>query len=328
MGKNYKLPSRMAAEKFARLSACFLLACIAGCVSSSKNSKASTNTPGAVASAALAAPVMQQGDGFTAAVSPAQVPDGSLVLVNVSFEKPFSGKITATFEDKTFSFYPMNDVPGGATQFQGAFGVPHSHKVGAAQVSVTVEGLKPVTAGFTVVDGQYNSEVLKVAARKVNPLKKDMPRIIREIAEINKIYGTETLKKYWNGPFQTPLNTFITDPYGTKRLYNGQLKNYHGGLDYRAAVGTPIFSAGTGNVVLAKELFYSGGTVIIDHGYGLLTMYFHMSKIEVKKGQIVKTHELLGLSGKTGRVTGPHLHWQAVIHQVKVNPMGLVEELK
>jgi murein DD-endopeptidase MepM/ murein hydrolase activator NlpD len=319
----------MAAEKFVQLrawkvlSSAFLLVLVSGCVSSQK-------TPAPSQTVAVApAPVSTEtvAEGYSIQVSPAQVPDGSIVLIDVSFKQPFSGKVSATFEDKTFSFYPIGPK-GESTHFQAAFGVPHNHKLGSAEVTVSVDGMKTTTAGFTVVDGNYKSEVLKVAARKVNPLKRDMVRIKRELGEIGEIYKIETPEKYWDGPFQLPLHSIITDPFGTKRLYNGQLKNYHGGLDFRAAVGTPIFSAGAGKVVLAKDLFYSGNTVIIDHGYGLLTMYFHMSKLGVKKGQMVSAHEQLGLSGKTGRVTGPHLHWQAVIHQVKVNPMGLVEELK
>jgi len=91
---------------------------------------------------------------------------------------------------------------------------------------------------------------------------------------------------------------------------------------------TPVYSAAPGIVVLAKNLFYTGNTVMIDHGYGIITLYAHMTELKVKKDDVVEQRRLLGLSGKTGRVSGPHLHWQAVVHHVKVNPIGLTEVMR
>lgn len=263
---------------------------------------------------------------YAAALSQSKVPDGALEIVDVTFTQPMSGKVSASFEERGFELYPVGE--GQTTHYQGLFGIPHGHKPGKAGLVIHPEGQQPVTLGFEIVDGQYPSETLKVDNRKVNPRKRDRIRIKRELVEINEVYRTETRTRYWQGAFAHPINSAITDGFGAKRLYNGQLRNYHGGMDFKAVIGTPIRSAGAGRVLLAKDLFYSGGTVIIDHGYGLLTMYFHMSKIGVKKGQPVSAQELLGLSGKTGRVTGPHLHFQVVVHEVKVNPLNLFEGLK
>lgn len=256
------------------------------------------------------------------------VADGSLNIINVHFVKPFQGKLTGKFEEKTFAFYPLDESAKGASEFQALFGVPHAHAPGKVAVTVEPEGHFSTDLSFEIVDGKYPSETLKVDNRKVNPRKKDLVRIKKEMVEIGEVYRTETLKRYWKDAFIRPVESPLTDSFGIKRLYNGQLRNFHGGLDFKAPMGTPIHAAGSGRVILAKDLFYSGGTVIIDHGYGLLTMYFHMSKIGVKKDQMVESNDLLGLSGKSGRVTGPHLHFQVVVHQVKVNPMGLFEELR
>ena len=137
-----------------------------------------------------------------------------------------------------------------------------------------------------------------------------------------------TLKKFWQGPFELPIQSRVTSAFGTRRVYNGVLKSFHTGLDLKAAMNTPIHAAAPGIVALSKNLFYTGNTVILDHGYGILTVYAHMNLRKVKVGDVVDVQQILGLSGKTGRVNGPHLHWQGIAHQVKVNPLGLVQVVK
>ncbi|MGZ3688040.1 MAG: M23 family metallopeptidase, partial [Bdellovibrionota bacterium] len=179
-----------------------------------------------------------------------------------------------------------------------------------------------------VVDGNYPSETLHVAGKHVNPSPRMMPRIQREQHEAAAIYDRLTKVKYWNGPFQMPVKSAITSAFGSKRIYNGELKNFHPGVDLKAPMRTRIRAAAPGVIVMAKNLYYTGNTVMIDHGYGVITLYAHMSKLKVKKGQLVRSGQLLGLSGMTGRVTGPHLHWQAVIHHVKINPLDLTKVMR
>lgn len=253
------------------------------------------------------------------------MPDGSLVVVTLRFRTSYYGKISAKFEDQSSPFFPVPEI--GPNVYQALFGVVHSHKPQAAMVKIVgddVEGSLP----FEIVDGGYPAETLKVDNSRVNPPKKVMKRILREIKEVNEVYAIFTPERYWKGSFKLPIDSKITSVFGTKRIYNGKLKNFHGGLDLKAPEGTPIHATGAGTVVLAKNLYYSGNTVIIDHGFGLLTMYFHMSKFKVKKGDAVEAGDLLGLSGKTGRVTGPHLHWQVIINKIKVNPADLLEVAK
>jgi murein DD-endopeptidase MepM/ murein hydrolase activator NlpD len=264
-----------------------------------------------------------QGD-VDAALSSPKVADGSLMVVTAHFKKPYKGALNGKFEDESFVFFPIGD---GQSDYEAIFGVPHSHAPGVVTLAISGDGVYK-TIPFEVVDGNYKSETLKVDNSRVNPPKKVMKRILEEQKETGAVYAMVTPQKYWNGPFKFPIQSRVTSPFGTKRVYNGQLKGYHGGLDLKAHDGTPIHAAAPGKVVLAKNLYYSGNTVILDHGYGLMTLYFHMTKIKAKPGQVVNTGDLLGLSGHTGRVTGPHLHWQAVVGKVKVNPMGLIEVLK
>ena len=112
--------------------------------------------------------------------------------------------------------------------------------------------------------------------------------------------------------------------FGHRRVFNGQPRAPHSGADLRARTGTPILAANSGRVVLAKDLFYSGNAVFIDHGLGLFTTYLHLSKIDVAVGDIVEQGQQIGLAGATGRVTGPHLHWGVRLLDARVDPFSLV----
>ena len=176
-----------------------------------------------------------------------------------------------------------------------------------------------------IVDGKYKPEHLKVKSSKAVFSPRDKKRIQREAKEANKIYHTITKKSYIDQPFTPPMKSKVTSRFGNKRLFNGVLKSYHSGTDFRAATGVPIVSANAGIVVIAKNRFFAGNSVVIDHGRGIFTQYYHMSKIKVKVGDWVDKGQLLGLAGATGRVTGPHLHFGAKVQGVTVDPMQFLE---
>ena len=154
-----------------------------------------------------------------------------------------------------------------------------------------------------------------------------MKRIKKEAAEIGRLYRSPRMIKDWQGAFEFPIQSAVTSQFGTRRVFNGEMKSFHQGLDLKAPEGTPIAAPAGGKVVLAKDLYMTGNTIILDHGYGLFTIYAHMSVMRAKLGTLVKKGELLGLSGMTGRASGPHLHWGAVVHLLKVNPMDLIRVL-
>jgi len=166
---------------------------------------------------------------------------------------------------------------------------------------------------------------LKVAPKHVSPPKKDLIRIQKENRILNKVYATRTPQTLWSEEYVIPVDSVMTSPYGVKRIYNGQLNSFHKGLDLRAPTGTPIYAPKAGRVVLARDLFYTGNTVILDHGWGVFTIYAHMSQLSVKEGDSVVVRDRLGLSGSTGRSTGPHLHWGAAVGKYKVNPADLMK---
>jgi murein DD-endopeptidase MepM/ murein hydrolase activator NlpD len=187
---------------------------------------------------------------------------------------------------------------------------------------------KSKVLNLKVEDGKYEKETIHVQKSKVNPTdKKVKARTSKEYAEAMKIYGTITPKNYVTSPYIVPMNSKITSDFGKARVYNDTLKGYHSGTDFRAKIGTPIIASNDGKVVLAANRFYSGNSIIIDHGEGIYTCYYHMSQFRVKKGDMVKKGEVLGLSGDTGRITGPHLHFSARVGGIQVDPLQLVNLL-
>lgn len=179
----------------------------------------------------------------------------------------------------------------------------------------------PVTIGHA----KYRNISLSVPRQFTEPDEEMQIRINEEKELKAEIFNRPTTHRWWSGPFVAPIDSVVTDPYGTQRRFNGKVQNQHYGTDFKADEGTPIAAMNTGTVVLAREMFYEGGLVVINHGQGLFTLYMHLSKIFVNEGEFVPKLHVIGLSGGTGRATRPHLHvgvrWQGIY----VNPESLLK---
>jgi len=219
--------------------------------------------------------------------------------------------------------------PGSADGVYFALlGIPYYTKPGPQKLKLVYSGPsgeKSRLFAFQVVAGKYKTDILKVDGRRVNPNPKDLQRAKREQQEVKDVYASGIRESLWEGKFQLPVDNDISSRFGNRRVFNGQLKSYHNGLDFRAPKGTPVCASNSGVVRLAKNLFYSGNAVIIDHGTQIFTIYAHLSKIEAAAGRRVEKGQLLGLSGATGRVSGPHLHWGVKLGGIAVNPLQFVE---
>ena len=192
-----------------------------------------------------------------------------------------------------------------------------------------VNGLKSgdETIVFKIVEGEYKKEKITVEGSKVTPPKDVLKRIEEEREEANKIYATANVGLKFDSKFILPMSSAVTSPFGTARVFNGTLKSYHGGTDFRAAVGSSVIAANDGVVVIAKDRYYAGGSVVIDHGEGIYTQYYHLSALNVKVGQSVKKGDTIALSGASGRVSGPHLHFGVIVGGVQVNPINFVKKI-
>ncbi len=206
--------------------------------------------------------------------------------------------------------------------------IPISYRSFFGDKNVTVLYKNGSTAlALHVKKKAYPFETITVAPSKVKPNKKQQERTSREYKEAMKIYHTSTPKRYWKEAFIYPLQAKITSDFGTARMFNGSLKSFHSGTDFRAKTGTPIHATNDGIVVIAKNRYYAGNSVVIDHGEGIYSCYYHLSALHVKLGERVKQGEQIGLSGATGRVSGPHLHYAMMIQGVQVNPLQFHEQI-
>lgn len=186
---------------------------------------------------------------------------------------------------------------------------------------------KTVSIPLTIHAVSYPIETLSVDPAKVTPPAEALERIERERLQAKTIYGHFSPIRYWNKGFIKPLESNITSEYGSARTYNGTLQSYHGGVDLRARTPTAIHASNDGIVVLAEDRYYSGGTIIIDHGEGLYSCYFHLSRYDVNVGDYVHQGDVIALSGDTGRITGPHLHFGFMVHGVQTDPLDLIEKI-
>ena len=170
----------------------------------------------------------------------------------------------------------------------------------------------------------YRTGSLSVQPKFVEPSPEALKQIQAEAQLKAKVFAASTAEPLWTGSFHSPVTAAATDSFGTRRMFNGKLASVHKGMDYRASVGTPVRAANKGVVVLARPLYYEGNCVVIDHGMGLFTISMHFSRIDVKEGQHVVAGDQLGLSGATGRVTGPHLHWAVRWQGAYLDPAKLL----
>ena len=180
---------------------------------------------------------------------------------------------------------------------------------------------------FTVADKRYDEQRLKVTnQRHVEPSKEDLERIDRERKRIDAALGNFAAGRVPQFVLRAPVDGRRSSSFGLRRFFNDQPRNPHTGMDIAAPTGTPILSPAPGVVTDTGDYFFNGNTVFVDHGQGVVTMYCHLSRIDVKPGDEVATGTPLGRVGATGRVTGPHLHWGVAVNRAMVDPALFLAE--
>jgi murein DD-endopeptidase MepM/ murein hydrolase activator NlpD len=171
---------------------------------------------------------------------------------------------------------------------------------------------------------RFETRRLQVDPKLVNPPESEAERIRQEAKAMAEAFAILTRERFWRGPFDAPVPGTATSSFGRLTVTNGKPAGRHQGADFRAATGTPIRAPNAGRVVLAQSLYFAGNTVIIDHGLGVFSLLAHLSRIDVEPGAVVARGEVLGQSGATGRVTGPHLHWAVRFGDMSVDPIELM----
>jgi murein DD-endopeptidase MepM/ murein hydrolase activator NlpD len=238
---------------------------------------------------------------------PQELQTGAACLFVVQLEGP-SSKVNGKWMGHDLSFFQGRD----AHDWYGLAGVDME----------ALPGTYPLDVAATMPDGEivhlardvqvgpsnYKTVSLRVPDRFVKPDAAALRQIESDKRAKKIAFSHQTPAPEWSGDFLAPAGSVVSDSFGTRRVFNGQLASIHRGLDFRVKSGSPVLAANSGEVVLARDMFYEGNCVIIDHGGQLMTVYMHLSRLEVAAGQKVTKGEVIGLSGATGRATGPHLH--------------------
>jgi murein DD-endopeptidase MepM/ murein hydrolase activator NlpD len=266
----------------------------------------------------------QDGSLLTVSVSSRALQPGSVVMLTVTSKTPIS-----TLTGQAFG-RPVRFWTAGANQWQGLVAAGLEAKPGAYDVQLTgTDASGRAVAGkaaLSVVRKQFETRRLKVGNEFVNPPAAEAERIAAEAKRLASLF-TQATPRAWRGPFHVPVPGAATSSFGRLTVLNGEPRGRHQGADFRAASGTPVVAPNAGRVVLAEDLYFSGNTVIIDHGLGMFSLLAHLSRIDVAAGRDVFRGEALGASGATGRVTGPHLHWALRLSEFSVDPLSVVAVL-
>jgi murein DD-endopeptidase MepM/ murein hydrolase activator NlpD len=273
------------------------------------------------------------------------------LLASHAFARP-GGKATVTQPTEVFQGDIVTiKIPGvGLTAVEGRMGkatIPfyrnpkgdYTALVGAdleAKPGLMILTVKATTSTGTERDRQvtlrvkpksFKRESFSVASEFDQLSPETLERIRHDQEQFSRAFLSSTPDRIWEGAFALPLSSEVTSPFGYRRIINGTPRAPHTGVDLKAAVGTPVIAANHGRVALVGDFFFSGHSVVLDHGGGLYTVYFHLAEHQVELGVPVRKGDVIGLSGMTGRVTGPHLHWGARINGARVDPFELLHKL-
>ncbi len=244
---------------------------------------------------------------------PDKVSQGRGFLVKIQDTAPFSGKIIWRQKEIPFT---AKEMTGGYTAHV-LLGMPIDAK-NKEFVTLSVNN-KKITKEITPLPVKWVTHKLTVAPKYVEPPKEVLDRLQKERTVTKKILATISPDPTWQLPFTRPVKGTISGSFAARRVFNDKPRSPHLGTDMRGAIGTDILAMADGVVLLAKEHYYSGNAVWIDHGQGVISMYGHMSEFAVKTGDTVKQGQKIGKVGATGRVTGPHLHLSLYIQGVAVD---------
>lgn len=260
-----------------------------------------------------------------AAQSPIQVKQGEIVQLTLSLKEPVDSAV-GKFLNQEIYFYETAD-----RQYAALIGIDFDQEPGSRSMEVTwkkgaASGTETYLIDVREASFSTETESLTLPKGMVDLDPPTLARVEKEQKRQKEIFDAGIPHKLWEGRFISPVQGRAAGTFGLRRLMNGQVRNRHTGEDIKAPEGTTVLASNTGKVILVGDFYFNGRAVFIDHGLGLFSMYFHLLNTTVKEGETVKKGDPIGAVGRSGRATGPHLHWGVRLNGARVNPFSLVEQ--
>jgi murein DD-endopeptidase MepM/ murein hydrolase activator NlpD len=211
-------------------------------------------------------------------------------------------------------------VSAEAGRWIAVVGIPLDAAPGHAELSVDAGAGAARRVGYEIAPKQYLTQALEVEPRHVDLSKRDLARYEREKVRLGRVLDTWSESSPVTLSLAAPVEGTRSSSFGLRRVFNGAGRSPHTGMDIAAAAGVAVGASAAGRVIETGDYFFNGATVVVDHGQGFITLYCHLSRIDVRRGQAVRAGQRLGLVGATGRVTGPHLHFGVMLNRAWVDP--------
>ena len=254
-------------------------------------------------------------------VSARSIRPGELVVLTLTLDDQAVGVTVNAFGGRM----PVYRLRAGV--WQALVGIDLERKPGMYAVAVEARLGPAVIRGeemLTVKPRTFATRALRVDPEFVNPPEALLARIDGEAAFVRDVTAHSGTDRLWSEPFVRPVREPANSRFGTRSIFNGEVRRPHGGADFLSAAGTPVHAPNAGRVAAARDLFFTGNTVIIDHGMGVVSLLAHLSEMDVREGDIIEAGQVIGRVGATGRVTGPHLHWGVTVTGARVDPLSIL----
>lgn len=253
-------------------------------------------------------------------LSSSKIPQGGISLITIRTESGEHPQVI--WLNKTIQMVPEAQKK----LWQGFLAADLKQPKGRQNVTVKIDPSNQNTRiELEITAKDYGVQRLTLPPHMVELDDKTLKRVLAEQKIIQALWKTPDPTPLWHGAFLRPVPGIVVGPFGKGRIINEQPRSPHSGVDLRGAAGTPVKATNRGRITLTDEHFFSGRSVVIDHGGEILSMYFHLEKILVQSGEIVEKGQVIGLVGSTGRASGPHLHWGVRLNGVRIDPLVLLD---
>jgi len=258
--------------------------------------------------------------GIDVTLTPSKITQGEVALLSIQKLGKVKPKVIWMGKKITLLSDNKNDA------WEGFIGADLTTKPGRYNMEISPSGSnRPHAIPVSVLSRDYGIRRLTLPKEMVELDSDTLKRVREESKTVKELFISSDINPLWMGRWIRPVPGMIVGPFGRRSIINGMERSPHSGVDLKAAEGDPIKATNRGIVALVENLFFSGLSVVIDHGGGIQSMYFHLSKDLVKVGQLVEKGAIIGLAGSSGRVTGPHLHFGIRLNNERIDPIKLIE---